>query len=150
MICVILTQYKFSKQDCFGILTKKNLKFSDFCNFNTIFFPYFCIFDTRLFRRTLHHWTLTSISISSISAVYQDDPIQAMLAMKKEIQACKDPIQRDQQPAKGACDSTGCVAVKATPEEPEFLFCCFKQCQVIRKNSDETLKEAFKLCFIGA
>lgn len=57
--------------------------------------------------------------------VYQDVQLQ-MPETKKETRECKDPIQKDQQPAKRACDSTGCVAAKATPEEPEFRFCFFK------------------------
>ena len=92
-------------------------------------------------------WRLETISISWISVVYQEDPHQAMLATKKEIQECKDLIQRDQRLAKEVCDSTGCVAEKATPEEPESHFCCFKRCKLLRKNLVETLKKAFKLRF---
>lgn len=45
--------------------------------------------------------------------------------MTKETWAYKDPILVDQQPAKEACDSTGCgVAAKVTLAGQEFRFCC--------------------------
>ena len=69
---------------------------------------------------------------------YQDVQLP-MPETRKETRACKDPIQRDQRLAKEACDSTGCVAVKATPEEPESRFCCFKQYHDGNENTTKTL-----------
>ena len=62
---------------------------------------------------------------------YQDARMLEMLETRKEIQECKDPIQRAHQQVKGICDSTGCVAEKATHAGREYLFCCFrKTCRI--------------------
>lgn len=87
---------------------------------------------------------LTTNSISWISVVYLDVQLLAMPETKKEIRACRDPTRRVHRPAKRACDSTGCVAVKATPDEPESRFCCFKRNHSRNKNTNTTLSK--KLC----
>lgn len=84
-------------------------------------------------------------SINWISVVYLD--VQLLLAMpetKKEIRACKDLTRRVHRPAKRVCDSTGCVAVKATPDEPESRFCCFKRNHSKNPNTNTTLHK--QLC----
>lgn len=76
--------------------------------------------------------------------VYLDVQLLAMPETKKEIRACRDPTRRVHRPAKRACDSTGCVAEKATPDEPESPFCCFKRNHPQNKNTNTTLSK--KLC----
>lgn len=121
------------------------LRFSNFCNTNfSLQYFAFLFLTTNICFGHIHPWWLKPNSISWISAVYQDAP--QMLATRKAIRACKDPIQRGQRPAKRACDSTGCVAGKATPGEPEFRSCCFKQNHE-SENAITTLLEAFELCF---
>lgn len=54
-----------------------------------------------------------------------------MLVTRKEIQVCKDQIQRAHQLVTRICDSTGCVAVKATLAGRVFLFYCSrKTCKI--------------------
>lgn len=68
-----------------------------------------------------------------------------MHEMRREIRACKGPILKDQRLVKRACDSTGCVGVKATHDEPEFRFCFFKQHHIKNEINITTLQK--KLCF---
>jgi hypothetical protein len=78
---------------------------------------------------------------------YRADRIWEIRATTKETRECKDPTLEDRQPAKEACDSTGCgVAEKVTLAEQESRFCCSRSHRMtlnVNKQKNNSKKRSF-------